>query len=56
MNREPPSAYLAWAEGYGVIRHVPETRERVRQLGHLLVERGQVPDANAFYKIGRAHV
>ena len=51
MNRELSTDYVAWAEGYGVIRHAPETRERAQQLGYLLVECGQIPDVDAFYRL-----
>lgn len=50
MNQKASPDYLAWANGYGVIAHAPETRNRVRELAVRLAEDGHVPEA-AFYRL-----
>ncbi|SFR81507.1 Phosphoketolase [Marinobacter daqiaonensis] len=39
-----------WRQGYGVIRHLPETQERVVQLAEQLVAERLQPDTDAVYR------
>lgn len=51
MNLESSSEYLRWAEGYGLIRHTSETKNRVRELGGRLVEGEKIGNADALYRL-----
>jgi len=51
VNRELSAEYLRWAEGYGVISHTLETRNRIRDLGKRLVEDGKIVNADSLYQV-----
>lgn len=45
------SAYAAWEAGYRVVRHTPETKDRIATLGERLLESRQVIDLQTYYRV-----
>lgn len=51
LFRDADATFAHWAEGYGPIRHAPQTQVRVHEMAQLLVTERKVPDVAAVYRI-----
>ena len=51
VNHDPSPEFLRWANGYGVIEHSSETRDRVRALGARLIAAGRTTEVDAYYRL-----
>lgn len=54
LFREADEQFAGWAQGYGVIRHRPDTQVRVHEMAQLLVTQGRARDTHDVYRLLRA--
>lgn len=51
LHRESDAVFARWAEGYGVIRHKPQTQLDVVELAQLLVAQGKAASMGDVYRL-----